>query len=151
MTTGYFETPVDLAPALAGKIEADVFEVGGVKPTYIIRTNQDWYVDIHWELTGSIVPMICGEWCVHLVMESIGPGAELKLQDYDYPYYIPLDPCGDGKYHLQLDVKKDTIKPEHCSTPYKPVLVITYLTYCKKPGPIAGFVELPMLQFFDAS
>ena len=151
MTQGYFETPVDLAPALAGSIEADLYEVGGVAPTRIIRTNEDWYVDIKWELTGSIVPMLCGEWCIHLLMESIGPGEELKLHDYDNPYNIHLNPCGDGKYHTHLDVKKGTVKPEHCSTPYKLVVAITYLTECHKPGPIAGFVELPMVQFYDAS
>jgi hypothetical protein len=151
MAKGTFETPVDLAPGLSGQIEAELFEQGGVVPTNVIRTNQDWYIDIHWELKGPVVPMICGKWCIHLYMESIGPAPELKLTDYNSPAYLPLDPCGDGKYYYRLDVKKGTVTAEHCSTPYKLVVAITYHNVCGKPGPIAGFVELPIVQFFDAS
>jgi hypothetical protein len=151
MTKGYFEVPVDLAPGLSGTIEAEVYEKGGVAPVYVIRTNQHWYVDIKWELRGAIVPMICGEWCIHLFLESIGPGPELKLHDYNGPYHLHLDPCGNGKYHYHLDVDEHTVKAEHCGIPYKLVVAITYLNACHKPGPIAGFVELPMVQFYDAS
>lgn len=151
MTIGTFETPTDLAPGLSGKIEANLYEVGGPAPTTVIRSNEDWYVDINWSLYGVVVPMICGKWCVHLYMESIGPAPELKLTDANGPTYIPLNPCGDGKYSHRLDVKKGTIKPEHCSTPYKLVVAVTYRNSCDKPGPIAGFVELPVVQFFDAS
>lgn len=151
MAKGIFETPTDLAPGLSGKIEAELYEVGGPTPTTIIRTSENWYVDINWSLYGMIVPMICGKWCIHLHMESIGQGPELTLSDYNGPAYLLLEPCGDGKYSYRLDVKKGTIKPEHCSTPYKLVVAVTYLNYCGKPGPIAGFVELPVVQFYDAS
>lgn len=146
MSKGNFE--VSLAkPYLAGDIFAEVYEVGGANPTSIIRADQEWGVKIRWDLEGSLAPFICGEWCLHLRLESLGPGPELKL---DVPRRIPLDPCGRGGYYYDFRVKPGRITSAHCSIPYKPVVTVTYYTACHKPGPIAGFVELPILQFYEA-
>lgn len=67
------------------------------------------------------------------------------------PKLIRLDPCGKGDYYLDFRVKRGIIKPEHCSTPYKPIVTVTYYTECYVPGPFAGYVELPILQFYDAN
>jgi hypothetical protein len=149
MTSGNFEVSLP-TPVLTGEIYADVYEVSGAKPTTIIRTDQEWGVKAHWDLKGTLAPFICGEWCIHLFLESMGPGPELKLDAYPYSH-IPLDPCGDGEYNFDFKVKPGVVKGEHCSNPYKLVLAITYITPCGKPGPIAGFVEGPMLQFYEAS
>ncbi len=148
---GHFETPLGpRSPFLAGDIYATVHERGGVEPNTIIRTDTDWFVDIRWRLTGSLVPLICGKWCVHLFLESMGPGPELALPDPGPEVHIPLDPCGDGKYRYYFEVRKGVVKAEHCSTPYKLVVGITYLNACDQPGCIAGFVDGPMLQFYEA-
>ncbi|MBI3243100.1 MAG: hypothetical protein HYZ49_12475 [Chloroflexi bacterium] len=144
MSKGNFEVSLP-EPYLGGDIYAEVYEVKGAKPTTIIRTDQEWGVKIHWELEGSLVPYICGEWCIHLCLESMGPGPELKL---DHPH-VPLDPCGNGEYYSDFRVKPGIITGEHCSVPYKLVVTVTYLTACEKPGPIAGFVEGPILQFYE--
>jgi hypothetical protein len=145
MSKGNFE--VSLAkPHLRGDISAEVYEVGGASPTSIIRVDQDWGVKIRWDLKGSLAPYICGKWCIHLRLESLGPGRELL---FNAPRKIPLNPCGNGTYYLNFRVKRGTIKPHHCSIPYKPVVTLTYETVCHKPGPIAGFVELPIMQFYD--
>ncbi len=133
-------------PYLGGEIYAKVYEVKGAKPTTIIRTDQEWGVEVHWDLKGSLAPFICGEWCVHLCLESMGPGPELRL---DHPH-IPLNPCGDGEYDCDFRVKPYVVTGKDCSTPYKLVVTVTYLTACEKPGPIAGFVEGPLLQFYEA-
>jgi len=130
---------------LSGEIYAEVYELGGAKPTSIIRTDQEWGVKVHWDLKGSLAPLICGEWCVHLCLESIGPGPELR---FDHPH-IHLDPCGDGEYNCDFRIKPGKIRGKDCSYPYKLVVTVTYLTACEKPGPIAGFVEGPILQFYD--
>jgi hypothetical protein len=145
MSKGNFEVSLPQL-YLGGEINAEVYEKEGAKPTAIIRSDQEWGVKIHWDLKGSLVPFICGEWCIHLRLESMGPGPELKL---DARREIPLDPCCNGEYYYDFCVEPGKIRAEHCSIPYKPVVTVTYYTACHKPGPIAGFVELPILQFYE--
>ena len=132
---------------LAGYIGAEIHEVGGVDPTTIIRIDQDWTVTMEWALTGALKSMICGNWCLNVDLESIGPGEELELPTPEL--HVPLDPCGDGKYCKKIRIPAGTVKTEHCSTPYKLVATVTYLNACGRPGPMAGFVEGPILQFYD--
>jgi len=136
-------------PQLFGEIYGEVYEVGGASPTSIIRTDQDWGVKIHWDLKGSLARFICGKWCIHLLLESMGPGPELKLDPHRE--YFPLDPCGDGEYNFDFRVRRGVVKAEHCSSIYKLVVAVTYITPCDKPGPIAAFVEGPLLQFYEAA
>ena len=145
---GNFEVALP-EPYLGGDIYAEVYEVGGAKPTTIIRTDQEWGVKLHWDLKGSLAPFICGEWCIHLFLESMGPAPELKLDPYP-KYEMPLDPCGDGEYYFDFRVKPGIVTGQHCSNPYKVVVTVTYLNACHKPGPIAGFVEGPLVQFYEA-
>jgi len=145
MSKGNFEVALPEL-YLGGEIYAEVYEVGGASPTAIIRTDQEWGVKMHWDLKGSLTEYICGEWCVHLFLESMGPGPELKL---DARREIPLNPCGDGEYYYDFRVKPGVVTGKHCSTPYKVVVTVTYLTACHKPGPIAGFVEGPIVQFYE--
>jgi hypothetical protein len=145
MSKGNFEVALP-KPHLVGDIFASVYEVGGANPTTIISVDQDWGVRIRWDLKGSLAPFICGEWCLHLRLESMGPGRELL---FSLPRRIPLNPCGRGSYYVDFRIKRGMIKPHHCSIPYKPVVTLTYYTVCHKPGPIAGFVELPIIQFYD--
>ena len=78
MAAGSFE--VSGSPhLLTGTIAADVYELGGVAPTNIIRIDEAWKVSIDWELIGSLKSMVCGTWCLHLHLESIGKGEELDL------------------------------------------------------------------------
>jgi hypothetical protein len=132
---------------LAGYIGAEVREVGGVDPTTIIRFDQDWVVTMEWGLQGSLKSMICGEWCLNVDLESIGPGEEMELPTQEL--HVKLDPCGTGKYKKDIRIPAGTVKPEHCSTPYKLVATVTYLNACGRPGPMAGFVEGPIVQFYD--
>ena len=145
MSKGNFEVALP-KPHLEGDIYANVYEIGGASPTAIVRVDQDWGVKVRWDLKGSLAPFICGEWCLHLRLESMGPGPELI---FNVPRRIPLNPCGRGTYNFDFRVKRGKIRADHCSIPYKPVVTITYYTACHKPGPIAGFVELPIMQFYD--
>jgi len=148
MTKGSFE--VSGAPNLLnGYISADVYEIGGVSPSNIIRIDEDWRVHLEWALEGTLKSMICGTWCIHLHLESIGKGPELDLPDPGPEIQVPLNPCGNGKYSYDFVVKAGTIKPEHCSTPFKLVSTVVYENECGLPGPMAGFVEGSVLQFYD--
>lgn len=145
MSKGKLEVAVS-KPYLFGDLYAHVYEIGGARPTAIVRVDQDWGVKIRWDLKGSLAHLICGEWCLHLRLESLGPGREII---FNVPRRIPLNPCGRGTYCVDFRVRRGRIKAKHCSIPYKPVVTVTYYNACHKPGPIAGFVELPIMQFYD--
>ena len=157
MATGQFEVSLS-DPALAGGIEAEVYEADG-KTNSIIRADQDWEVRIKWYLEGTLVPFICGYWCVSLYFESMGSpkGPDHNEDEFDLraDHSIKLDPClkpdkdGHVWYYYNFKVPKGTIKPGHCGRPYKVVSAVTYETVCDRPGPMAGFVEGPMVQFYD--
>jgi hypothetical protein len=162
MATGQFEVSLS-DPALSGGIEAEVYELGGPtghNATSIIRHDQDWGVKIKWYLEGTLVPFVCGYWCISLYFESMGSpaGPDHNQDEFDLraAYEVKLDPClkpdADGHYYYYYDFKvpKGTIKPGHCGRPYKVVAAVTYKTLCNRPGPMAGFVEGPMIQFYEA-
>jgi len=154
MATGEFEVSGGPAPGLLhGHIYATVMEHGGATPTNIIRSDQAWGVDFTWDLHGTLVPMICGYWCLHVCLESVGPGQELKLPD-SIPgapeVKIPVNQAS-GHYSYHFHVPAGVVQPQHCSTPYKLVATITYETQYGSPGPLAGYVDGPVLQFYRAS
>jgi len=101
---GVFETPIPGRGLFDGEIYAAVYEQGGAAPANIIRINQNWGVIVKWKTSGSLVRMICGEWCLKMHLESMGPGPELTLPVK--AKHIPLEPCatdyndwcGTGKY-----------------------------------------------------
>ena len=149
--SGYFETPLGQHnPHLTGRIKSVVVKEEGekaVEPSHVIRIDTDWSVHVEWELVGHLTKLISGKWCLSVLLESIGPGPELKLPANAHD--IPLNPCGDGQYKYWFRIDKGTVPAQACSTPYKLVVAITYYNECGKPGPIAGFYEGPIVQFYD--
>ena len=162
---GSIET--DLEPSLSGFISANIHDEVEPFSKYvsIIEANDYWYVTAHWNLSGILRRMVCGNWCVRLFLESLGPD-NLDLELTNDEGLIPLDPCGDGNYEAHFTVKPGTVRTEHCGTPFQPVLTVTYLTNCRariRPdmemdmpeykkylvGPIAGIVRFPITQFFQ--
>ncbi|GAC1382636.1 MAG: hypothetical protein NVSMB33_10150 [Ktedonobacteraceae bacterium] len=161
---GSMET--DLEPVLSGSISANIHDEVEPFSKYvsIIEANDYWYVTASWNLGGSVRKMICGNWCVRLYLESLGPD-DLDLELMNDEGLIPLDPCGNGEYTAHFTVKPGTVRTEQCGTPFQPVLTVSYLTNCKvrfgseaaeaatplykryQAGPIAGIVRFPITQF----
>lgn len=140
---GKFQTPFPEGDAmLNGKIEAEVFEDGGTEPTSIIGTDQSWYAHVTWEFNGLLVPLIGGWWNLQLHLESMGPGSEYSLPDP--ADVIPLTP-GENNYSHHIEVTAGTVD----TGAYKLVTTLTYTDLTDNPGPIAGYVEGPMLQFYE--
>ena len=150
-----FETPLAQPGYFDGEIYASVHEHGGYAPRTIIRADQTWGVYIKWKTSGSLVRMICGTWCVRIHLESIGPGPEFTLPEK--AKRVPLTPChAKGSpatvwYKCHIDIPAGLVPQKYCSTPYKLVTTLTYLEPCKykSPGPIAAYVDGPLLQFFQ--
>lgn len=160
-TTGNFET--DLDPAImSATIAAKISEVDGESPASVIDINEDWFVDVNWQLSGPLEHLICGSWCVRLFLENIGPGGDDE-EFQNQEGLISLNPCGDGNYRALIPVPAGTIPVENCGTPYQAVVGVTYLTPCLTfpgspadtcrsyiPGPFAAFVSFKIMQFFAA-
>lgn len=167
-TPGYYdgEFEIEFTPYLQGTIGALVSEVGEA-PSRILDINDDWYVDCDWTLSGPLRRFICGTWSVDVYMESIGEGPEFELPDEEVED-IPLQPSADGHYSARFNVPAKFIqthledwreeRAEHgerggeleTDIVYKMVVTVTYKDPMGRPGPIAGFVEYPMLQFYQA-
>ncbi|MCA9943808.1 MAG: hypothetical protein H6656_06035 [Ardenticatenaceae bacterium] len=145
-----FETPrVDLV----GKITAAVHEHGGVAPTTIIKAGTPWSVHIKWEMKGTNWHMVAGNWHVHVNLESIGPGPELSLYDYADPncQNQPL-PSPTGEYSCHFDVPGSVLSTSvvpHQGLAMKLVVLLTYVDPLGHRGPIAGYWEGPILQFYE--
>ena len=88
-------------------LKATVFEVGGDAPTNIIHTDQAWYVEVEWEITGPLIRHFCGTWHVSVNLESIGPGSEYQFPEP--PAQVPMNPCGDGKYKYTINVPANAV------------------------------------------
>jgi hypothetical protein len=138
-------------PTLWGRMWGSVFEEG-CPPTNIIRADKRWGVELHWCIYGSLVQFMCGSWCVRLHCESMGPGEE-----FDFPQdskercakLIKMDPC-KSCYEDYIYVPAGFVKTEWCGTPYKVVATVQYLTACKdRPGPVTGFIEFPIIEFYQ--
>lgn len=155
---GFFETDLP-KHFLSGRVVARVREEDGEVATRIVDANEPWAVDVYWELTGVLVPMICGKWCLRVFLESLGPDSFDK--EIGYPL-VELHPCLGGRYEAHINVPKDFVKVEQCGTPYEAVVSLTYLTNCRiraggdeqdhtsyRPGAIAAIVKLPTMQFFN--
>jgi hypothetical protein len=144
--TGQFEVEAGLpASLLTGTIQADAFEPGE-PPTRIFDINDLVEVKVDWTLTGSLARMICGTWQADLYLESIGRGKEFEVEGCT----VPLNPAGNGQYTCNIKIPSGTIKPDVGETDivYKMVVTVTYKDPGGHPGPIAGFVELPIVQFY---
>lgn len=151
MTTGEFEVELGVpASALSGTIQAEAREPGELA-TRIFDIHDNWEVQVDWTLSGYLSRMICGSWALDVYLESIGPGDELELPQDPDDRDIPLDPTGSGKYSATFHVPADFVKPVPGETDiaYKMVVSLTYKDVGGRPGPLAGFVELPMVQFYQ--
>ncbi len=148
MPHGQFE--VEGIPGLSGLIEAHVHEVGE-GPSRILDIHDPWEIDVKWSLSGPTARYICGTVAVDAYMESIGPGREFELPDDTNDLAaIPLQPNPTNQYSATFHVPADyvTTSGDETDIVYKLVVTVTYKDAVGRPGPIAGFVEFPVLQFY---
>jgi hypothetical protein len=141
---GEFE--VEFIPYLTGTIGAKVWEQDE-EPSHILDIHDEWYVRVDWTVTGSLERFLGGTWSVDAYMESIGKGPEFELPDIDG---IPMNRA--GAYSATITVPGDYVVTHGAETDivFKLVCTVTYRDPYGQPGPMAGFVDYPMLQFYLA-
>jgi hypothetical protein len=142
------ECETEVAPVVTTtnlSISATVYEVGGTAPATIIRTNQDWYTIVEWEITGNLVHHLCGDWRVSVNLESIGPGGE-----YQFPSpaaIVPMDPCGTGKYQHRINVGAGQVRADEDGTLYILGVTLASKDPCGDPGHLAAHCSGDEIQF----
>ena len=131
-----------------------MWEVAPPTPTTpfdkVIRADQPWLIHLEWQVSGLAVPVQAGEWHLDVYAESMGPGPELRLPIPLAKHIVPLV-FGQTDYTFEYTVPPNTVpvQPGH-STPYMLVVTIVYHRPDGLPGPMAGFYEERMVQFYNA-
>lgn len=138
-----FETPFPDA-VFKGEITGYTHEVDGVPPSTVIKTTDTWHIHVDWQTTGNATGMITGEWHIQAFLESMGPGPEKTI--IEPPLVIPLTPgVSPILYSREVPIQPKIVP----AGTYKLVVVMTYIEPTGHPGPMAGFIEGPLLQFYE--
>ena len=124
----------------------------GQSPTNIIRATDQFAVEVKWTTSGPLSAHLPGNWHVFAFLESIGTGPDFDFNADVSP--IPLTPgAGDINYTAKVTVPANTVKipPGHPreAMPMKLVVTVTYDWGANNPGPMAGFIEMPVVLFFN--
>jgi hypothetical protein len=143
-------------PLLTGTISTPIVtETGGAAPSMVIRTDQNWQIQIDWNLQGSLLgtPFFTfnGEWVVRVYLESMGPSNEYEIPIGGSGAHVSVatfTPDGLSKrdYTTTIQIAPKAVDPGI----YKMVIAVTYESSPGVPGPIAGFHEGGMLQLYEA-
>lgn len=142
-----FEMNYPLTGLLTGNIDVHLHEIGSVNPVTILEADKDFIVHIRWSVSGPLAPLVAGSWNVNVFFESIGPGPELKLPNTTLT--IPLTPSfGVNSYDASVTIPANTLQGVDTTVPYKMVATVTYRLPNGRPGPMAGFVESPVIQVY---
>ena len=109
-------------------LDATVIEEGGVAPSNIIGSDQNWIIHIEWEFTDAEPAFLTGDWLVQAYLESMGPGTEyaippssgdrvslasgtqIAINDYRYSHAIKViaGEVNVGVYKLVVSVAKES-------------------------------------------
>jgi hypothetical protein len=139
----------ELEIELLGSITTyDMFAVAsepGEPPTRIFDIHDNVEVAVDWSIPDPLSRMIAGTFECDLYLESQGEGKEFEIES---PPQV-VDPS-KTTYHAVIRIPADTIKPatDETDIPYKLTVTVVYKDVLGRPGPIAGFVELPLVQFY---
>jgi hypothetical protein len=128
---------------LSGTCEVFEQTPPGGAPTQIIRTDQAWGVEFKWDTSGPLNYVMCGKWILRVLLEEMGCG-EFCLEEGLSKAEVDFV-CGPHHYEYKFNIPAGKVRPGV----YKLVATITMVGPCNIPGPIAGFCEGKMLQFYD--
>jgi len=143
MATGELE--VELLGAFLTYPMTAVASEPGEPPTRIFDIHDNVEVTVDWSIPAPLARMIAGTFECDLYLESQGEGEEFEIEGPRQP----VDPTKTS-YNVVIKIPADRIKPAPGETdiPYKLTVTVIYKDVLGRPGPIAGFVELPMVQFY---
>jgi len=151
-----FETP--FAPAVFNFVDLEAVPhehpapgVPLADPTTIIRTDQSWAIQVSWKNTGLATGMIDGKWHLHVFAESLGAGPEVTLTDLPEDHIFDLNPGPSPvsySRHFHVNAGALPVGPEGVRL-YKLATSLTYIDAAGNRGPMAAYVEGPIIQIYD--
>lgn len=117
-------------------------------PSNIIPSCTDFSVVVKFDITGTVVPLMAGNFKVTVGFESIGPGNEasysVSVPVTSGPYNAGPPPHRDYAVNVPIPNSNKTLD-------VGTYLVIAYVTYTDvngNPGPIAGMSDEKFLEIF---
>lgn len=147
-------SPVEtiLGPITA-ELTTEVLDPKGVKPIHIIRITDGWQLKVNWTAEGNNIAAVLNPnmtWHVQAYLESIGPQLEAPpVVDEIVLFNDGVIPGDLNKLEYSKSFNVAPNKPAEAGV-YKLVTVLTCAIPPATPGPLAGFDEGPLLQFYVA-
>lgn len=145
----YFDTldPTHLgATASATVLDADR------NPNHVLELGKPWSIEVKWEThnipavpPSNVADVLGGEWLVSAYLESMGAAFEGQVGP---TVTVPYEPW-PGAAGWTATIHVPATQPPSAAV-YKLATVIAY-RYGGSPKPMAGFVEGPLIQFYQAA
>lgn len=141
-------------PMPAGDLSVTVTDVAGIPSPNVIRSGDTVRVKVDWYMQGALVPMLAGNWKVSVFLESLGPGPEIPVNGAPATVAFSAFTLGPGtrrNYSHTFTIGPNFPTPSQsagASGVYKLVAVLTCEALDGSAGPIAGFIESTILQFY---
>jgi hypothetical protein len=86
-------------------------------PSTSINTNQDFVIDVYWNLSGPLISAFAGSWAVTIFFDcASNADLDLQIQATDpIPYGCPNDGCQPAdanarQYHASFSIPANTVK-----------------------------------------
>lgn len=131
---------------LSGNITATVLDpLGQVPQSHIIQIADPWQVRVRWNVAGDAVTTFAptAQWRIRIAVESLGPGLEANVGEIVEPVGAP---AASHSYDRTVNISGSF--PGLTPGAYKLVTVMT-LENGGLPCPLAGFIEGPVVQFYQ--
>jgi len=140
MPTGHFQPPYPLD--LTGEISAEIVDTGG-SPTDVVRTGDNWGVDVRWILSGNLQAMIGGSWRLRLTLDELGASTKELITIPD----LPLTPS-NGDYAASIPVDPNQLQAVGAPRLFRALVTLQYLDLDGRPGPMAAYVDCGVVNLF---
>ncbi len=109
-------------------------------PSDIIQLDQSWNVWFWFRTTGDLCNIMCGKWKLQVLLEKMGGGET----DFS-PTEVVDCVCGPNTY-----VKNIHIPPRKVDEGvYRVIATVRLHGPGGRPGPVAAFVDLGLVQFYE--
>lgn len=132
-----------------GSLEATAFELApAFNPSHVIRSDQDWGVQVEWEVNGPLTQWLDAQFRISVFLERIGTGSDIDLPIVNvHTLSEPYDPTAQSRtYKRDVNVNAGDIAPGV----YKIVTCLQLFEQATgNPTPIAGLAEGRMVHIFD--
>jgi hypothetical protein len=132
MANGTFQPLPVPTTALDGRVGAVVLDPGG-NPADVVQKGTPITVRVDWHITGFLVPLLAGNWVLHVSVDEIG-----GTHDFNVPpssMTVPLN----GTQDYQRDI---VITSLMAGKTYSLVVSLAYRNPAGAGAPLGGYVNV---------